>query len=46
VFATRHFIASDFLLKYRGNLVSGEEAEKWYDEGNSGLFLYLVEQLV
>jgi len=43
VFADRHFGKSEFLLEYRGELISGYEGEKRYQIGNSGSFLYFFE---
>ena len=43
VFADRPFGKSEFLLEYRGELISGYEGEKRYQAGNSGSFLYFFE---
>jgi len=45
VFATKRFCPSDFILEYRGELISAEEGEKRYTEGDSGSFLYFFEDV-
>lgn len=45
VFATKVFFQSDFLLQYRGEVVSGKEGERRLDcaSPNVGSFMYFYE---
>ena len=43
VFAAKEFSKTEFLMEYRGELISGEEGEERYNKGQSGTFLYFFE---
>ena len=43
IFASKFFSKSEFLLEYRGELISGEEGEERYRTGQTGSFLYFFE---
>ena len=44
VFATKEFSASDFLLEFRGKLISAKDGEKCLSKGD-GSFLYFFEDV-
>lgn len=43
VFAKTAFSKSEFLLEYRGELITGAEGEKRHRNGQSGTYLYFFE---
>ena len=43
VFAAKQLWSSDFILEYRGELLSGDEGEERFVRGQTGSFLYFFE---